>query len=171
MGQKNQWTLASLRAPRYTGVSSVDEQNPFATEKKSWSLPSSFLGGLWLFLICALRDLSINLGGRKALLCQCSHFFSFVEACCSWDLCYLSTFPSLKCVFPLFLCFPPPDSVLSHLLAAKWNLLCSCFLNQFKNMIAVHLLVQPKHSKKRGNREEKSTKLTFSCIMVKKKKS
>lgn len=127
------------------------------------------LGGSRLFLTCALRDLSTNLGGRKALLSQCSYFFSFVEAWCSQDLCHLSTFPSLKYVFLWLFCVPPPDSVLSLLLAAKWNLLHSCFLSQFKNMIAVHLLVQPTHSKKRGNSKEKSAKLTFSCITVKKK--
>lgn len=71
----------------------------------------------------------------------------------------------LKCVL-LFFCFSPPDSALPHLLAAKWNLLHSHFLNHFKNMIVAHLLVQLEHSKKIGNKK-RSARLTFS-IRVKK---
>lgn len=146
MGPKNATeSCLSLSTTVYTGVSSVDEHNPFAVWKKSWPLPSSYWG-FGLFLICVLRDLSINLGGRKTSS-QCSHFSSFVEACCTQGS--LSTFPSLKCVFLLFFCFSPPESALSHLLAAEWNLLHSCFLSQFKNSIVVHLLVQPKLSKKK----------------------
>ena len=62
---------------------------------------------------------------------------------------------TLMAVFLLFFRFSPPESMLSHLLAPKWNLLCSCFLKQFKNMTIVHLLLQPQHSKEEKNRKEK----------------
>lgn len=158
-------SLASLWAPQCTqGCPLWTNTTPLLCERKADHYPVA-IGGLGLFLICVLRDLSINLGGRKTSS-QCSHFSSFVEACCTQGS--LSTFPSLKCVFLLFFCFSPPESVLSHLLAAEWNLLHSCFLSQFKNSIVVHLLVQPSFQRKKGNRKEKSVKLTFSYIRVKK---
>lgn len=62
------------------------------------------LGALRLFLIYPLRDLSIDLGGRKALLSQCSHLFYFMENLLLSRFCYLFTFPLLECIFLLFFC-------------------------------------------------------------------
>lgn len=167
MGQKNAADFASLWAPQCTWVSSEDEQNPFAVWKKSWPLPSTYWGVGWgLFLICVCRDLRVNLGGRKDLCTAQSFLLLRGSLLCSR---FSPAFPSLPWnAFPAVLLFLSSKARMSHLLAAEWNLLHSCFPSQFKNMIVVHLLVQPKLSKKKRPQERELRKADI-CLQQSKK--
>lgn len=85
------------------------------------------LGGLTLCLSCTVGDLRINSGGRKGLFSQCGVPSPHGKAYCSGGLCLLPTL--------LLFCGSVPQPLLSHLLAAKWNLLCFYFWSNLRTWL------------------------------------
>lgn len=111
-------------------------------------------GGLGLFLICALGDLSINLGGRKPPLTVQSFLLLCGSLLLSRFLLSLHL-PFLEMCLPAVLLFLSSGVCPVWIVGSLMEFITLLFPKQFKNMIVVHLLLQAKHSKKKGNREEK----------------